>query len=745
MQIEGVFNRYLYDPDEYSGYAVIRLRIERGKYILGCSKECCVPLDLTEGTRLSLQGNYQEKKSTRSATGELVFAFTSIDVLMPTDKASAVEYLLGLNIKGIKDSYANKIINITGPNLSEYVLMNPDPSVLRKQLPLLSKATADTLYRRIQCATALKDFVTMLAPVGIQYKQSFRLYNKLSTVAGKELSVEEISHILSPDEQYCSRYATDVYKICESAGFMFCEADAVAKLFGFRPYNQTRIRSLVYAALQLAADAGHIWTTFKTVYTKIKKMTSRTAFPDVSISQYAIYSAIKNNPSLFKITSDGKVYLSSLYYDEKAIAYNTKRIKRTGKPLRYEGDITERLEKRHRIKYSESQQICFGFLRRGGLKIITGEAGTGKTTITSGLIEAYQALNPTKKIVLCAPTGRAAQRMTESCERFGLNIKASTIHRLLNFEPFGETNTAVYGENNPLDADFIIVDEMSMVDVTLFAMLLKAVKDGALVILCGDAAQLPSVSAGMVFHDLIDSELFETVKLSVNYRQAVDEANEGLIVRNAVMINKGSDDLKRGADFKIKVCKTEEDIKNEVIKIVQDNHDQTILSPIRNGEIGVNELNRIIQPLVNPNQDGYAFGKVKYKPGDKIIMNRNNYDADYVNGDVGTVLSVIPGGVMVQIGMAEKRITGDRLPDMSLAYAMTVHKSQGSEYDSVVIVLPQNAEHMLARNLIYTAITRAKQKVTVITMPGMLRKAIETTRDNERRTTLKEALIECNA
>ena len=743
MIVDGIFNKYLYGPQE-DGYAVIRLCIERGKYIIAVSRFCSVPSDITEGTRLELEGEYNENRETSTSfTGEPEFNFNSIISLMPKDERSAIEYVLGMNIKGIQEKVAQKIIKITGPNLSNYILFHPDPTELRKAIGNpIAKATIEALYTKVRCASAVKDFHDALSSTGISYKLSYRLYNATCKTANKKLTCDEAISILSP---YTSVNLPDgpqdIYDFCNKTGMLFSEADVVAKLLGYRPYNSGRIKSLTYSVLRMFAENGHTWTDYYDLCQKIDKMIPRTAYPDSKISFYAIYAAIQNNPKLFKMTDDNKVYPAYLFRDEKNAAYHAKRIKFSGRTLKHNKNASEHLEKKYGITYSETQKRCFDFLKSGGLKIITGEAGTGKTTIISGLIEAFTNVYPASVVSLCAPTGRAAQRMTELCSKFGMdNVKASTIHKLLHFEPFGDSTKAEYDEENPLDSDFIIVDEMSMVDISLFASLLKAVKDGALLILCGDAEQLPSVAAGMVFRDLISSKKFDTVRLSVNYRQAEDSTENGLIVSNAIKINEGKTNLETGNDFVIKLYENEDAIRKEVAKLIKSDSTQTLLSPIRTGKIGVNELNRVVQPIANSNKDGFVYGKTVFKKGDKVLMNRNNYTDGYVNGDVGFITDITQSGVIVHIGNYYKQVARDLLPDMTLAYAMTIHKSQGSEYDSVIIVLPHAAEHMMTRNLLYTAVTRAKTKVTILALPGEIEKAIKSTKENERRTSLKERL-----
>ena len=343
---------------------------------------------------------------------------------------------------------------------------------------------------------------------------------------------------------------------------------------------------------------------------------------------------------------------------------------------------------------------------------------------------------PDNIIKLCAPTGRAAQRMTEST-----GMEAVTIHRLLEYFVSGDK---VFHKDakNPIVADLIVVDEMSMTDTELMSIFLQAVQDGTLVMLVGDIYQLPSVGPGDVLHDIIFSEKLPVFRLTKVYRQAGDSP----IVTNANKINDGHTDLIETEDFEIIVVQNDEECKEKILELTKQYYDASkpfdmqILAPSKKYESGTKNLNKVIQEAVNPGKKGFVFGDTTYRVGDKIIMLNNNYQSGYFNGDVGYVVSINDEGVVVNILDNEITITKNMMDDMSLAYSVTVHKSQGSEYPLAICALPKSPGNMLVRNLFYTAVTRAKKKVIVVAVDGSIQASIRNNQTGKRKTGLLEKL-----
>ena len=342
---------------------------------------------------------------------------------------------------------------------------------------------------------------------------------------------------------------------------------------------------------------------------------------------------------------------------------------------------------------------------------MNGGPGTGKTTTIKGIIYAFERIHPNAVVKLCAPSGRAAQRMSESTGK-----PATTVHRLLDYRPFGDTEIHKDAAD-PIEADLIVVDEMSMMGVELFDIFLEAVKTGTTLVLVGDIDQLEAVGPGAVFRDLLNApdSLTQKVLLTEIFRQ-----KEGSpIIVNAGYINNGIHNLKLCNDFQVIHTKNEEETLKECISLMQrlynpdDPFETQILCPANKGESGIRSLNTALQSLLNGNAKGVRYGSTVFRKNDKIIMFRNNYAADYYNGDIGIIKDIDENNRMkVEIRGNQFEIKRDMLDDMHLSYGMTIHKSQGSEFQNVIVVLPMEPKSMLVRNLLYTAVTGLRLKFT---------------------------------
>jgi exodeoxyribonuclease V alpha subunit len=379
------------------------------------------------------------------------------------------------------------------------------------------------------------------------------------------------------------------------------------------------------------------------------------------------------------------------------------------------------------------------------LTVITGGPGVGKTTIVTSILQILQAKK--MDVLLCAPTGRAAKRLTETA-----GLEAKTIHRLLEFEP--TSMGFVHNHTNPLRADLVVVDEVSMVDVVLMSQLLRAIPDNAAVLLVGDVDQLPSVGPGSVLADIITSERIPTVRLTEIFRQAATSQ----IIVNAHRINQGQMPLMRedgASDFYVISADSPEEIQAKLLRVVTERipqrfglhpiRDVQVLTPMNRGSLGARALNAILQQALNPDATPQVtrFGWT-YAPGDKVLQTINNYEKDVYNGDIGQVAQVDVEEGQVEIDFEGRLVTYDvgELDEVALAYAATVHKSQGSEYPVVVIPLATQHYPMLARNLLYTGVTRGKQLVVVIGQPRALAIAVRNVRATQRLTNLAARLRE---
>lgn len=742
MELQGVFHSYTY-PVQHDGYGVLRVRVAPGSYAVCEPRGCLALANLTPGAPVTMTGEFADGRIPDFPFyGEPRFHFKTICRSMPLDVISAVEFVKNLQIRGIADANAQHIVNLTGPDIESYFANNPDAVDFHKKIPSVTISAAEAFIRNIMSCSTEKKLFDFAYDCGFSYGDVMKLYKAVRADMLRECGFDEIIDILAPHKMNALGVIPHgVYYYGAKAGIAFDSIDHLGKKLGYRAYNVERIKSLTFSALQKFETGGHIWSSLEQIYESCRAGVMKSAFPQSVISRWAIFAAIRNGKGLFVEEGYGKrIYLESSWFDEHTIANGVRRIQASKKVLPFNNRIIDDIEQERGFSFSPAQKLCFDFLQESGIHIVTGGAGTGKTTVISGLLSGYTRNNPKGQVALCAPTGRAAQRMTELCHSYGANVKAFTIHKLLDFVPFDGDAKPSYDETNPLEADMIIVDEMSMVDMHLFAMLINAIKDGALVILCGDVSQLPSVGAGRVFCDLIESEQLDVVRLTSNYRQA-GISGKNNIIANAERINAGKWVLTSGSDFSAVECKDDNEMRQVVLDLVTQNPDRTVLSTVREGCAGVNALNIALQPIINtaPGKS-ISIGRFIFGVNDIVLMTRNNYEIGYVNGDVGRITDIDAQSMTIELGDDEKTIPRECFSDVQLAYAMTIHKSQGSEYDDVVVVLPSSAPNMLARNLLYTAVTRAKKHVTIVGCSGAIRSAVHNIRNQNRRTTLCERL-----
>jgi exodeoxyribonuclease V alpha subunit len=455
----------------------------------------------------------------------------------------------------------------------------------------------------------------------------------------------------------------------------------------------------------------------------LKKAESLLAIPD-SILNEALNQEIKENSLIEdKIGEDIVIFLGAYYTYEKNIALKLKRIARD-KPLWHTLDYEKAIawvEHKLSIELADNQKEAIRQAVTSKFTVITGGPGTGKTTLLNSLLNILLAKK--YKVLLCAPTGRAAKRLSETTGK-----DAYTIHRLLKFNP--SLGKFEYNQDNPLDCDLLIVDESSMVDVQLMNSLLKALPDSAALILVGDVDQLPSVGAGQVLKDIIDSQKFNVVKLTQIFRQAQNSD----IILNAHKINQGlmpnltlSQEREGDTDFYFINATTPEDTVNKVIELVAKRipakfhfnpiKDIQVLCPMQIGGCGAISLNVALQNALNSNIEHSVtkYGQ-RYAINDKVMQTENNYDKDVYNGDIGTIKAIDPIEQEVIIEFDDRDISYNfnELDELTLAYAITIHKSQGSEYPVVVVPIVMQHYMMLRKNLLYTGITRGKKLVVMV-------------------------------
>ena len=537
----------------------------------------------------------------------------------------------------------------------------------------------------------------------------------------------------------------DPYRLCRDIwGIGFATADKIALSVGIPKDSPLRARASISYTLETEAETGgHCWTFENDLLLHAHELTE---IP-LEILADALRTEIDEGRVVFQDTGNAadarRIYLKSLYYSERDVAARVRAI--LDAPRAFAAFAPEKAiawwQARQRFELAERQREALVHSLSAKFSIITGGPGVGKTTIIRALVEIFSAKK--LKIVLAAPTGRAAKRMAES-----VGAVAQTIHRLLKWNPV--TNHFTFDAENPLEGDVFVFDETSMIDVKLACELLKAIPDTATVVWVGDTDQLPSVGPGSVLGDLIKSRALPATRLDFIFRQ--DTA--GLIVKNAHHVNAGEPlEVAHGeSDFYFVRCEDPERCLKRAIEFMTARiprkfgmdplRDVQVLTPMRKNVLGTDNLNVELQKALNPSGDAVKRGGTLFRVGDRVMQLRNNYDKDVFNGDVGFVQSVSAEDralVVLFDGKPVKYDAGD-LDELVLAYAMTIHKSQGSEYPAVIVLIHTQHYVMLQRNLLYTAITRGRRLVLLMGVPYAIDQAIKTNTVRERRTSLAERL-----
>ena len=572
----------------------------------------------------------------------------------------------------------------------------------------------------------------------------------------------------------------DPYRLCRDIwGIGFATADKIALSVGIPKDSPLRARaSIAYTLETEAEDGGHCWTYENDLLLHANELTGIPTEVlgeslEAEISEGRVVAKAggletgdgrreggdarqetedKSNVLSLKSSMPRKIYLKSLYYSERDVARRVRSILET--PRGFSAFDVEKAiawwQSRAGFELAPRQYDALRNSLTSKFSIITGGPGVGKTTIIRALVEIYEAkfkVQDSKlKVTLAAPTGRAAKRMAES-----VGVPAQTIHRLLKWNPV--TNKFTFNAENRLEGNVFIFDETSMIDVKLACDLLSAIPDSAAVVWVGDTDQLPSVGAGSVLGDLIKSGVVPATKLDFIFRQDTS----GLIVTNAHHVNAGEPlEVRQGdTDFYFMRCEDPEMCVKRAIEFMMTRiprkfgmdplQDVQVLVPMRKNVLGTDNLNVELQKALNPHGDAIIRGGTMFRTGDRVMQLRNNYDKDVYNGDVGFVKAVNSDdrSMIVNFDGRPVKYDGGDLDELVLAYATTIHKSQGSEYPAVIVIIHTQHYVMLQRNLLYTAITRGRKLVLLMGVPYAIDQAIKTNTVRERRTSLSDRLQGC--
>ena len=635
--------------------------------------------------------------------------------------ARAIErYLGGGMIKGVGPLNAKRIVSCFGEETLDIIDREPERLL---EVKGIGKKIMEKIREGWEAQKEIRSIMLFLHEKEINQSLAMKIF--------KQYGNESIRTI----EENPYRLAEEVW------GIGFKTADEIAMKLGFEKTGYMRIRAGISYVLSRATEDGHCFLTMEQLHKKGAKI--------LECDECYIVMTLDDMIRMeMVIREDDAVYLPFLYRVEKSVARKLCRLQDApGSRCGNREDLAAWLEEETGIPYDEGQVDGIVTAVENPVSILTGGPGTGKTTTTLGIIKVLRQMG--KDILLAAPTGRAAKRLSEST-----GMEAMTIHRLLGAHP---PQGFEHDEDNPLEGDVLIVDEASMIDILLLNSLLKAVPDHMSLLLIGDVDQLPSVGPGNVLRDLIGSGAFPCTSLTHIFRQAA----ESRIITTAHQINRGQmPDLAnhREQDLFFVPCRDNEEAADKIVRFASENlvgfrglakEDIQVLSPMKKSSTGTLSLNERLQQALNPGSGGIHCEGAAFRKGDKVLQTKNDYEKNVFNGDVGFITSIEfdpddPGNAEVAVDFEGRRVTYDMasLPQLMHAYAMTIHKSQGSEYPAVIIPVTSSHWVMLQRNLLYTGITRAKNLLVLVGEKRAIEQCVRNQEVRKRNTRLKERIQE---
>ncbi len=704
-----VVERITYQNTE-NGYSVIKCKAK------GYSELVTVVGNMPEvhvGSVLSLSGMWRmDAKYGRQ------FAMETFEETLPATVYGIEKYLGSGLVKGIGPKFAQRIVHRFGKDTLEIIETDPDRLL---EVPGIGKKRVDRIKKSWEEQKEIKNIMLFLQGHDVSTSHATKIY--------KQYGNDSIAVV----QENPYRLADDIW------GIGFRTADTIAAKLGFDHEKFVRIRSGILYTLNRLSEEGHCYAT--------RQMILETGAELLEVSQDLIGFALDEMIKAEDVIVDKSyseleaIYLPPFYFSEAGVARRLTAMLENSDGIRVDTDgLPERIQKHTGFNYDEVQLQAILTAMESKVLVLTGGPGTGKTTTTLGIITAFREAKA--EILLAAPTGRAAKRLSEAT-----GMEAKTIHRLLEYNPMEGYQK---NEESLLNGDVLIVDECSMIDIMLMYNLLKAIPDSMTLIMVGDIDQLPSVGAGNVLRDIIESGQFPVVRLTRIFRQA----QSSRIIMNAHRINAGQfPDISNGrnTDFFFIEKENSEETAEEIVTLVQvrlPRHYHVpaskiqVLTPMQRGVAGASNLNQVLQAAVNPGDLGLKRGGTIFKPHDKIMQIRNNYDKEVFNGDIGVVETVDLEERTLSVNFDGRSVEYDvtELDELVLAYATTIHKSQGSEYPIVVMPVLMNHFVMLQRNLIYTGITRAKKILVIVGTKKALGYAVRNVTVTERNTLLKERL-----
>lgn len=725
--IDGTVNSIVFQNEE-NGYTVLRLDATDGQQIVvvGCIP-CAAP-----GEEMIITGEWKyHPMHGAQVQAELVERY------MPQTESAILSYLASGIVKGVGPATAQLLVQRFGEETLDVLELEPERMTTLKGI---TARKAKEISDSFRYQASMRRMMEFLAVNGLPTYLALKLYKRYGDRASEEVR-------------------RNPYLLCdESFGVSFGAADEIALKGGAQADSRERVEAAVLFTLLHNMNNGHVFLPRE----KLSAATAAMLGLRDDLVEIAVDALIETGKLVEEgIANVNGCYLARLYEAER---YVCDRVLRMAQQQANQGKnverILEQIQKQQGIVYAQEQRCAVESAAKNGVFLLTGGPGTGKTTCVRGIVEMLERMG--YHVLLTAPTGRAAKRLGEACER-----DAQTIHRMLGMSYNEEIGDITFSKNekDPLDADAIIVDEMSMVDLSLMRALLAAMKGGCRLVMVGDADQLPSVGAGNVFSDLIRSGQIPVVKLTEIFRQAQQSA----IVRNAHLINAGEQPpmASNQGDFFFLRRREENALVQTIVELcktrlpknmgIEPNQIQ-VLSPMRKGTAGTMALNRALQEALNPAQNGKrekVFMNTVFREGDRVMQIRNDYDilwqktdgavgTGVFNGDVGTVVEIDPSGELLTVLFEDRLATysGEMLSELELAYAVTVHKAQGSEYKAVILSAAPCAQSLMVRNVLYTAITRARELLILVGDDQVVYQMVATDRRSRRYSGLRARLKE---
>ena len=729
-EINGTVSAVIFRNDE-NGYGVVKLELDNGENTTAVG---CLPY-VAPGEMISAEGSWM----THAQHGRQ-FKIEQCSRMLPTSAEAIYEYLAGGTVRGIGPATAAMIVDRFGDKALDVLEMQPEKLA---EIKGISSSKAKDISAGFKKQAGVRRLTEFLCSYGIQPIFALRMFKFYSNSAIEV--VHENPYILSSSH----------------IGASFAEADSLALALGLDGDSLNRVCAAVVFELVHNSGNGHCFIP----RVKLTAATSQLIGVSPDLAEDAV-DKLAETGEIVCCTVAGldACYLAPLYEAETYTANRIKAMCRVKDERKVDiTNLISRLENANDIEYAPMQREAIALAAQNRMLVITGGPGTGKTTILKAVLALYDELE--LETYIAAPTGRAAKRMSELC-----GMEASTIHRMLGAKMSEDGETVVFGkdEENKLACDALIIDECSMVDITLMHAILKALKSDCRILLVGDADQLPSVGPGNVFSDIIRSGVVPTVRLTEIFRQKADSR----IVRNAHMINRGEhpDFNENSGDFFrlrrmqggscvetiVELCKKRlpENMK------IPSNQIQ-VLSPSRKGETGTANLNKCLQAALNPPDESKKeklFGETVFRVGDRVIQIKNNYDIVWkdklgksgmgvYNGDIGTIVEIDTASEYLKVDYDDKiALYGfEMLNELEHAWALTVHKSQGSEYRAVILSLNPVAQMLLTRGVLYTAVTRAKELLIMVGDENVAHRMIDNHKQSRRYSALRIRLADENS